>query len=247
MGAELYTKEDILRAAKFYIKPNCQDVDPSQEEEIQLVHAVKNKLFEMVDELLKNSEKFKYLIVLADSGMGKTAFVLKYYARHWRSRRRHKFDLALIPLEIKNVDNYIKTIPSQSNTVLLLDAFDEDTLAIQNHRQRLAKLLELCEGFRQVLITSRTQFFRKEEEIPRETGIIKFSTADLGDNREYVFYKLYLSPFSDKQVNRYLKRRFHLWQQGKCRRVREIIEKIPQLTVRPMLLAYIPDLVKLKK
>jgi hypothetical protein len=248
LGAELYTKEDILRATKFYIKPNCQDVDPSQEEEIRLVHAVKNKLFETVDELLKNAEKFKYLIVLADSGMGKTAFVLNYYARHWRSYfRRRKFKIALVPLGIKDADSHIKKIEDQSNTVLFLDAFDEDTRAILNHRLRLANLLGLCSGFRQVLVTSRTQFFEKEEEIPRETGIVRFGITSAGENREYVFYKLYLSPFSDVQVKKYLKRRFHFWQRNKCRRAREIIAKIPQLTVRPMLLAHIHDLVQTQK
>lgn len=244
LGAELYTKEDIVRATKFYIKPDCQDVDPSQEEEIRLVHAVKNKLFETVDELLKNAEKFKYLIVLADSGMGKTAFVLNYYARHWRSFfRRRKFKVALVPLGIKDADSQIKRIKDQSNTVLFLDAFDEDTRAIQNHRLRLANLLGLCSSFRQVLITSRTQFFEKEEEIPAKTGIIKVSTTAAGEDKEYVFYKLYLSPFLDKQVKHYLKRRFHFWQRKKCRRAVEIIAKIPQLTVRPMLLAHIHDLV----
>jgi len=248
LGAELYTKEDIVRATKFYIKPDCQDVDPSQEADIRAVHAVKNKLFETVDGLLQNPEKFKYLIVLADSGMGKTAFVLNYYARHWRSSfRRRKFKIALVPLGIKDADSQIQKIEDQSDTVLFLDAFDEDTRAIKNHRQRLADLLELCSGFRQILITCRTQFFRKEEEIPREAGIIKFSTIDLGDNREYIFYKLYLSPFTDEQVKRYLKQRFHFWQRNKCRRVQEIINKIQQLTVRPMLLAYIPELVKSNK
>ena len=174
LGAELYTREDIVRATKYYIKPDCQDVDPSQEEDIRAVHAVKNKLFETVDDLLAKAEKFKYLIVLADSGMGKTAFVLNYYARHWRSgSRRRKFKIALVPLGIKEADSQIQKIKDQSDTVLFLDAFDEDTRAIQNHRLRLAKLLDLCENFRQVLITSRTQFFEKEEEIPRETGLIK--------------------------------------------------------------------------
>lgn len=145
---------------------------------------------------------------------------------------------------IKDADSQIQKIKDQSDTVLFLDAFDEDTRAIQNHRLRLAKLLDLCGNFRQVLITSRTQFFEKEEEIPRETGVIRVGITDLGENREYIFYKLYLSPFSDAQVTQYLKRRFHFWQRGKCRRARAIIKKIPQLTVRPMLLTFIHDLVQ---
>ncbi|MCU0645143.1 MAG: DUF1566 domain-containing protein, partial [bacterium] len=248
LGAELYTQQDILRATKYYIKPNCQDVDPSQEEDIRAVHAVKNKLFEKMDELLKNHSKFKYLIVLADSGMGKTAFVLNYYARHWRSSaRRRKFKIALVPLGIKDAESHVKNIKDRSNTVLFLDAFDEDARAIKNHRLRLANLLGLCNDFRKVLITSRTQFFEREEEIPRETGIARIGVTSAGENREYVFYKLYLSPFSDVQVKKYLRRRFNFWQRKKCHRASEIVAQIPQLTVRPMLLAHIHELVQTPK
>ncbi|UCE08372.1 MAG: hypothetical protein JSW07_10280, partial [bacterium] len=245
LGAELYTAEDIKNATQYYIKPNCQDVDPAQEEEIRLVHGVQADLFENVDKLLSNPDKYKYLILLADSGMGKTSFVLNYYARHWRhSRRRRKFNLTLVPLGIKNADSQIEKIKDRSNTVLFLDAFDEDTLAIKDHRERLGRLLSLSEGFRQVLITSRTQFFLREEEIPRETGIIKVSVTAAGESHEHQFYKLYLSPFSDEQVEKYLKRRFPLLRRKQCRLARNMVQKIPLLTVRPMILAHIQDLVQ---
>lgn len=245
LGAELYTPEDIIRATTHYIRPKCQDVDPAGSEEFRYVYATKEDLFEAVDKFLASPWEHKYTILLADSGMGKTSFVLNYYAYHWRRGRKQKrFDLAVVPLSIPNADDHIKKISNPKDTVLLLDAFDEDTRAIQNHRERLNQLLDLCRDFRQVLITCRAQFFQREEEVPRETGIIRVGVTSAGQSREYTFYKLYISPFSDTQVEAYLKRRFSIWRLRQRRRARAMARKIPDLMVRPMLLARIPELVQ---
>ncbi|MCI0692556.1 hypothetical protein L0337_11205 [candidate division KSB1 bacterium] len=118
------------------------------------------------------------------------------HTRHWRRRRkRQRFDLAVIPLGIPDANDHIRKVADPKDTVLLLDAFDEDTRAIQNYRERLKQLLDLGKDFRQVLITCRTQFFQREEEIPRETGIIRVGVTSAGQSCEYIFYKLYISPY----------------------------------------------------
>jgi len=247
-GAEFYTPEEIIFNSQYYVRPFCQDVDPSQEAEIRLVHAVQADLFDKVDYLLAHPEKYKYSIVLADSGMGKTAFLINYWLRHWRDKPgRRRFKLALVPLGMEKADNHIQNISDKSNTVLFLDAFDEDARAIQNYRQRLARLLKLSEDFRQVLLTSRTQFFLREEEIPRETGIIRISSKGLGESGEWLFYKLYLAPFSDAQVEQYLKLRFTFFRRKQRTKARELVRKIPLLSVRPMILTHIQDLVQSEK
>ncbi len=257
LGAELYTPEDILRATTYYIRPNCQQIDPAGGEESRLLAPVQEDLFQAVDRILASPNDYKYAILLADSGMGKTSFVLNYYAYHWRHwRKRARFDLAIVPLGIKDADSHIEEllnaksndkqtqrIADPKNTVLFLDALDEDTRAIQNHRARLVQLLELCRDFRQVLITCRTQFFLKEEEIPRETGMIRIGTTSAGQSREHMFYKLYLVPFSNEQVEGYLQQRFPVYRQQQRRRARDIVQKIPDLIARPMLLAHIQVLV----
>ena len=243
LSAVGYTREDIRRATTHYLKPNCQSVDPAQGEEGRYVFAVQNKLFDEVDRLLASPWENKYSILLADSGMGKTSFVLNYYAQH-QKRWRKRFKIAVVPLGIRNADEHIARIQDKADTVLFLDAFDEDTHAIRNHRERLDRLLDLSGEFRQVLITCRTQFFLKEEEIPRETGVIKVGAIGPAENREHVFYKLYLSPFSDEQVEEYLQKRFSLWNYRKRQQARAIAHKIPHLTARPMLLAHIRDLVQ---
>ncbi len=248
LGAELYTPEDILRATTYYIRPNCQQIDPAGGEESRLLAPVQEDLFEAVDRILASPSDYKYTILLADSGMGKTSFVLNYYAYHWRHwRKRRRFDLAVVPLGIPNADELVKKIPNPQNTVLFFDAFDEDTRAIRNHLKRLGELLDLSKEFRQVLITCRTQFFRREEEILRETGRIRVATTSAGQSREYLFYKLYLAPFSDEQVEAYVKRRFSIWRRHQRRAAWKIVEKIPDLIARPMLLSFIKELVDSRK
>ncbi|MDZ7302686.1 MAG: DUF1566 domain-containing protein [candidate division KSB1 bacterium] len=59
---------------------------------------------------------------------------------------------------------------------------------------------------------------------------------------EYFFHKLYLSPFDDGQVKKYLRLRYRFWRWRKRRQALKVASQIQQLTARPMLLAYIDDL-----
>ena len=249
VGAELYDVEQIRTSTAYYIRPDCQSVDPSGVEDFRRVVSAREPLFDTMDRLLENPGQYKFVILLADSGMGKTSFLLNYYAYHWRSRRRKLFQLSLVPLNLPNSDKLIAEIPAerQNQTVLCLDALDEDRQAIQDHRQRLSGLIELARGFRTVLITSRTQFFPKEEEIPTETGILKVAPVAPSEARAFYFHKLYLAPFTDAQVEKYIKQRFPFWLEPARRTAREIVAKIPDLVARPMLLAHVPDLVSLNK
>ncbi|ETR67688.1 MAG: hypothetical protein OMM_11322, partial [Candidatus Magnetoglobus multicellularis str. Araruama] len=195
----------------------------------------------MDDYLTKDSRR--YLLILADSGMGKTSFFLNYYARNLKRAKGKQSQIAIIPLSIKDPDTYIEKIENKSETILFLDAFDEDTLAIVDHRERIRELMDKCNHFSQVVITCRTQFFPKDEEIPKGTGIIKVGPRKAGEGSYYEFYKIYLSPLTDQQVRKYLKRYYPL-QLKKRNRAFEIVKRIPNLKVRPMLLSYIPDIIE---
>src|ERR1051325_9210624 len=193
IGAELYTVANIERAVRYYIPPFCQALDPAGAEEPRLVSNPKQKLFDYVDEALEHPTEYNFIILLADSGMGKTSALLNYYARHIR-RWRKPYKLVLIPLGIPDADERILKVADKHETVLFLDALDEDTLAIVDHVERLRILLNATRDFQRVLISCRTQFFSKDEEIPRETGKIKVGTRAAGEPAEYLFHKIYLSP-----------------------------------------------------
>ncbi len=244
-GAEAFPSADVEASLRYYVTPYCQDIDPAGGEEPRALIGVKRNLFETLDDVLNQPTEYRYLILLADSGMGKTSALLNYYARHIRSsRRRRKFGLAVIPLGIPNAEEMIKAVPNKERTVLFLDALDEDTLANVDHTARVRDLLEATREFSRVVITCRTQFFPKDEEIPRETGILKVGSRTAGERAGYVFHKLYLSPFTDEQVRRYLKRRYPFWRRRRRRTAFEMVEKIPNLVVRPMLLAHVGAIIK---
>jgi hypothetical protein len=123
-----------------------------------------------MDRILRSPGTERFLILLADSGMGKTAFLLNYYARH---RRRWPWqlrgiELKLVPLNQPDANDMIAAVPEadRKRTVLFLDALDEDQKAIADHRQRLDELIQLSRKFRCVVIACRSQFFPKDEEIP---------------------------------------------------------------------------------
>jgi hypothetical protein len=243
-GSELYGAETIERSTRYYIPPNCSSVDPAQEAEMRQVVATEEKLFEAVDKHLAKDNPHRHLLLLADSGMGKSSFVLNYYARNQRLSKRKRQRLAVVPLGIPDADEAIAKIQDQQHTVIFLDAFDEDTKAIIDHRQRLLELMYACRHFKRVLITCRTQFFPRDEEIPRETGIARVGPRKAGETAVYEFWKLYLSPLNDEQVEKFLRQRYPYWPWGKRRQAAQLVKKIPLLSVRPMLLAYIPDLLE---
>jgi hypothetical protein len=241
-AASLFPLDNIERSITYYVPPTCQDLDPAGGEEPKLVYAVKQNLFDALDDALSYPTDYRHFFLLADSGMGKTSALINYYARHLRSWT-NKYKLALVPLGLPGVDERIIQIENKFETVILLDAFDEDTLAIADHVQRLRDLLKLTHDFRRVLISCRTQFFARDEEIPKETGILKVGSRAAGEPAEYVFKKIYISPFSDRQVKSYLRRRFPFWRFRRRRIAKQMIDKIPYLAVRPMLLAHVEDLV----
>ncbi|MFL6449255.1 MAG: NACHT domain-containing protein [Bryobacteraceae bacterium] len=175
--------------------------------------------------------------------MGKTTFLLNLYVRY--SRKTHSpFKIALVPLGHTKADDLIRALPDKSQTVILLDAFDEDTLAIVDHRLRLAELITLCGEFRHIVLACRTQFFFSDEEIPRETGVLRFGPTGPGESRNYLFNKVYLSPFSDSQIAEYLTKRFPIWKYRYRYEAFQICNQIGDLAVRPMLLAHIQEIQK---
>ncbi|HLC15756.1 MAG TPA: SUMF1/EgtB/PvdO family nonheme iron enzyme, partial [Thermodesulfovibrionia bacterium] len=240
----------IERATQYFIKPQCQDHDPAQEVEIRhTLYALRDSLFKAVDKFIETDTPVHHLMLLADSGTGKTTFVLNYYARNERKWKK-KFHVGVVALGHPEAERFISDLTKEEpeKTVLFLDAFDEDTRAIDNHYRRIADLLNLCRDFKRVIITCRTQFFRKEEEIPVDTGIVRFGPRAAGEEGTYKFRKLYIAPFENKDVKKYLSKRYPLWRYFARRKAQDIaINKIPLLSVRPMLLSHIPEIVKYKK
>jgi hypothetical protein len=244
LGRGPFDKATIGRSTRYYVRPKCTNIDPAHE--IELRHALaatREDLFNKVDCFLDHDDSKRHLLILADTGMGKTSFVLNYYAHNARRSKQSRHLLALVALGDRSADERIASIPDKEDTIIFLDAFDEDVSAIADHRARIEELMKACRSFKRIVITCRTQFFPTDEEIPRETGIARLGPRKAGEGSVYEFWKLYLAPFDDDDVDRFLRTRYPFWQRGLRKRARHVARKIPLLTARPMLLGYIPDVV----
>jgi len=240
LDTEFYPKEIIIRATTNYIPPECQSVMQSNEEEFYKINSVRINLFKEMNRILEATDGHHQTILLGDSDMGKSSFALNYYAYHYMNWRRKKFNLILLPLGIPDVNTHIESVVDKRNTVVFLDGLDEDTGASSDYQFRIHQLMELCNPFRHVFLTCRTHFFFQGAAIIQERGgFIDIRVKIDGNYHEYCFYKLYLSPFSNKQIRTYLKRSIKETERRKM--AEEIVERIPQITARPILLAHLND------
>ena len=240
-----FSSADIRQATQYYVPTHFQSNPPSQHHELIQAHKVtaRQKLipFFLNHAFRGDQDQQRFYIVLAGSGMGKTTFMLNLYLAYLQRRKvgRAQFHIRLMPLGYPDLLKRIEQIEEQASTILLLDGLDEDTQAIRNYKRRLERILTKVKDFRYVVFTCRTQFFPSEEEEPRETGVLRFGTRQ----GFQTFAKLYLSPFDDKDIQQYLRHRYGRWQRGRKAEARRIIERAPNLVVRPMILSYIDDLI----
>jgi len=246
---DFYPPSEIRNATHFYIPTQWQNIPPSINTELNdsftdiarkptLPHFM-NRVFS--SDLSKQVDT-KFFLVLADSGMGKTTLMINLFLE-WNKKKRHK-EMRLFHIANYKTWHYIekiKKIDKAEETILLLDAFDEDQLAVENYKKRLENIIEFTQDFYKVIITSRTQFFPSEKEIMIRTKI----PTSKGPQK---LSRMYISPFDDKDVEKYLKKRFRkifkFWNNKKFTQAKNLIHKAPNLIVRPMLLAYIHDFIR---
>jgi hypothetical protein len=236
-----FSKNDIKEAMSEYVWPDASSIDPSDEDDLRNV-PVQGSLLDAIQKLTKDERERLHLILLADSGMGKTTFCINFYAKFRKVRK-----MAIVPLGRSDAVDVIKSISSPHDTMLFLDAFDEDAGAVRDKEGRFAELMETAKGFQHVIVTCRSQFFLHDDEIPFGSRIMRLGPRRAGEVREYPMRRLYLAPFSERQINQYIRSHFpwHRWSSPGARsRARDMIRSIPELSVRPMLLALVPDLVK---
>src|SRR3546814_5793366 len=116
-------------ASKDYIVPYCSNVDPTDGEYPRATVAAQEPVFDVLERALASDDK-RHILVLADSGMGKTTLLLNLVAR----KQRHRC-FAPIPLGEAGALERLDAIPNKGDTVLLLDAFDEDPRAIEDRSE----------------------------------------------------------------------------------------------------------------
>jgi hypothetical protein len=248
----------IKEARQYYIQTHYQNASPTREEEPGFTHQyiARNKLipFFIFNAFYQRTDSNRFYLILADSGMGKTTFMINLffaYNSFWNRRRECKMKLLRFsdPTTIKQIQEF--KIDEAKKTILLLDALDEDVGIMSKNpqipdsiafRNRVDEIIELTRCFSEVVITCRSQYFPGQEEDPYE---LKIKRPD--ENGFYILNKIYISPFNDKEVSNYLNKKYgripFLKQKNK-KAALEIISKSKNLVMRPMLLSYIDYLIK---
>lgn len=227
------------KAIKCYIPTRAQITDPCDQDSDN--NAASFELLPFFLAEFKNSET-QYFMLLADSGMGKTTFLLKLYFVY-RKKIFKKYRVVFFSLSQPNVIKKIKKIKHKSRTILLLDCLDEDRNAMDDYSKRIQELCDVTELFHKVIITCRTQFFPDSDSEPQETGRIKVGVG----NKNIEFEKYYLSHFNNEEIDLYLNKKYTNFLNKKnvkkITRSKELIDSCPRLMYRPMLLSYIDDLI----
>ena len=169
----------------------------------------------------------KIKVLRLNSGMGKTTFMINLYMQYTSFFNfSRKYKIRLYPFGDARILDQIKKIEPEKakKTILLLDAFDEDKNLVppsepdglsddDRFRRRLDEIIETVRDFREVVITSRTQYFPGQEKQPYELKIPSFD-----DKGFHTMAKLYLSPFDNKEIKRYLRKKYGMlkfWQRKK--------------------------------
>jgi sulfatase modifying factor 1 len=257
--APYFDYKKVKKSRQLFIPTRGQNISPTHEEELDssTKFIVDKKLIPWFINTAFDEKKDsdKYYLILAGSGMGKTTFMINLYITY-SSKFRKKYNIILIPFGddriLSHLTDLAKNRTKATNTILLLDAFDEykgllppevpDGLTNdERFRKKLDEIVALTRDFREVVITSRTQYFPGQENTPYHLKIPRFDEKGF-----HTMVKLYLSPFNKHEINKYLNRKYGLlkfWNYQKKKVARRIVSNSPKLMMRPMLLSYIEYLV----
>ncbi len=231
-----------------YVQPKCQHHNPADKDEREPRSAVRSPVFETLFDFFDDDDGDYHIrdgrtqmFILSDAGMGKTSLLLMLKLFHLIDFWPKDYRCELLKLGEDTLDK-IKAIESPRNTLLLLDALDEDKTALGRIDARLQELLSHTTQFYRVILTCRTQFFPGTELDPfGQPGFVVASNF-----RSPMFF---LSLFDNRQVNEYLDKRFAKRadiEQLKQRALK-ILGSMESLRFRPLLLAHIEDLTKPSK
>jgi hypothetical protein len=242
--APSFTEAEFAGARRHFVSGHCSNLDPSSELHLRAAVGVREEILPALNRELSSPSGSRHILILADSGMGKTTLLLNLFVQELGKPEAQRRPMALIAFARGDPLKKIAAARRPSNTILLLDALDEDPAADGDHKRRLAEVMRAAEDFKAVLITCRTQFFSKDEEIPVETGIAVIGARPAGVERIYKFRKLYLLPLNDEQIAEYVRRAIGIWRFRTRRLAMTLVKTLDELSMRPMLLKHIPDIAR---
>jgi len=151
-----FTKDEIDRRIRYYIWHDCQSIDPQNRNLVGRIAAFRSSIINTLDQLIFSDFSVKHIFLMAAGGMGKTSFLLNYFA-YLKKKPLKKYQVELVPMSLKNVYKRLKEIENPSNTILLLDAYDEIIDTQNTNLFRLNNLMRKTQEFYKVIVTCNVQ------------------------------------------------------------------------------------------
>ncbi|HEX7772723.1 MAG TPA: hypothetical protein VF435_09915, partial [Pyrinomonadaceae bacterium] len=147
---------DPIQLAQFYVQPDCQQFNPADDDEDEARYVVREQVFSRLEYFFGGHSLTggHQMFILADSGMGKSSVLMMLKLAHINSFWPKGYQCVLLKLGPETIAE-IESIRSKRNTILLLDALDEDPLAWDKIEDRLSDLLAASHNFRRVIISCR--------------------------------------------------------------------------------------------
>lgn len=160
------------------------------------------------------------VLVLADSGYGKTTFLQKLFYDY--ARTYPNINLAFVYAG-ESTTAQIQAISNKAKTILFLDALDEDQQARHNLKERIQQLSQLLDPFHHVLISARVQLFLNREEEWQHFHDLITITIDAIDPGSY--------------LKKRFKQKTAIYQAAE-----KLVNSNEELFKRPLFLSWIEDL-----
>lgn len=231
----MYDKPTVLKAAKFYVPLKCQALPPEKR------NATKKGLTQTALLFCNHKTRFRLLFILATPGMGRTCFALNFYTLIQNLPQKNPGPLILIPLNSKNADQMIASIPDKGNTLLFLDGLDEDTKAFQNPSERVSQLIETTKNFKKVIITGAVNFLPEYKYRRFQKGYELILDKNAEKNNIYKFQIVYIPAMTYSRAQKILS---HVLPVGKSNIKKNILKYIYSNSkgVTPLTLSYLSDI-----
>lgn len=236
---------DPLHFLKYYVEPNCQHENPADSPLDEPIAVPQGGIFRLLNKFFNREilqhDGASHMIILADAGMGKTSLLLYLRLTQLLSFWPTKYNCFILKLGKDSLEN-INTISFPHDTILLLDALDEDPESRHRIEERLLELITSTRKFFRVIITCRTKYFPLAS-YPEYHAKNKIKIGP------YECPLVYISLFDDEQVHDYLEKRFprklrHIVTSSynpDYVKAYRVIQMMGSLKFRPLLLSYIDE------
>jgi formylglycine-generating enzyme len=257
--------KSILGLSRLYIQTKASRMSPNRFANPDEVYKHETP-FSLIPFMLKKSfnekvESEKFYLLLADSGMGKTSFMVNLYLKNYSLLNYlfgKKYDMRLLRFQSPDQNNPVDVLERLKNikeddvseTILLLDGLDEDPYIFSKDKsisdeeafnKRIHAIVTATWMYKDVVLTCRTQYFPQQENQDYELKVKKPDGKGF-----YKFQKYYVYPFSKSDIRNYLQKKYGVLNIKNIRKkkiAQQVANNNSTVMARPMLMSYIDDLV----